>query len=102
LWSVGSWLILLDWCRGGGDVGRTRVALGGRHRPRHGRKLLVVAPALVDVGLPKLEQVLGPLKMANRASEATKSRTGSDGLRESSLKGWPSAVTVGWKRYSGQ
>src|SRR5450830_1143159 len=40
--------------------------------------------------------------MANRASEETKSRTGIEGLRESSLKGWPPSVAVGWNLYSGQ
>jgi hypothetical protein len=40
--------------------------------------------------------------MAKRASEATKSRTGIEGSRESSLNGCPSLVGVGWKRYNGQ
>ena len=78
------------------------------HGPLDTGELLVVAPALVGVGLGQRRELGRALGV--RPLEDREARLGSDEVGdrdrsaalESSLNGWPPSISDGWNRYSGQ
>ena len=79
-----------------------------RDRALDAGELLVVAPALVGVGLRQRRELGGAFRMRPledgeaRLGRRRSRRSGSTASIESSLNGLPPSISDGWKRYSGQ